>query len=185
MPLIASDGIQVIDVTEDSIRIAGEPINLFRTRVSPSRLRFRPPSRLALGFRLQPLGTASTYSRSVLGASGNLRNVGCSRKTRRNEVRAICAKTLRSGDVGRVVVRPALAPEPERAADSRETGRDRPLVRPHRLARAARDGVARLLLRDPLADLPDRPAEDGVPLVEHAHRGASLPGRRACVTQGR
>ena len=39
---------------------------------SPSRFRFRPPLRPTFGFRLRPPGGASTYSRSVLGASGNL-----------------------------------------------------------------------------------------------------------------
>src|SRR5262249_31316853 len=39
---------------------------------SPSRLRFRPPNRLTFRFRVRPLGWASTYSRPVLGASGNL-----------------------------------------------------------------------------------------------------------------
>src|SRR5262249_37798311 len=39
----------------------------------PSRSRFRPPNPLAFRFRVQPSGPASTYSRSVLGASRNLR----------------------------------------------------------------------------------------------------------------
>ena len=39
---------------------------------SPSRFRFRPPLRPTFGFRLRPPGGASTYSRSVLGARGNL-----------------------------------------------------------------------------------------------------------------
>ena len=42
------------------------------TMDSPSRWRFRPPSRLAFRFRVRPLGSASTYSRSVLGAGANL-----------------------------------------------------------------------------------------------------------------
>jgi hypothetical protein len=44
-----------------------------RTKKSPSRWRFRPPSPLAFRFRVQPPGSASTYSRSVLGARENLR----------------------------------------------------------------------------------------------------------------
>ena len=39
---------------------------------SPSRLRFRPPSRPTFRFRVQPPGLASLYSRSVLGADENL-----------------------------------------------------------------------------------------------------------------
>ena len=39
---------------------------------SPSRLRFRPPLPVNLGFRLRPSGAASAYSRSVLGARGKL-----------------------------------------------------------------------------------------------------------------
>jgi len=39
---------------------------------SPSRFRFRPPDPLTFGFRLLPPVPASTYLRSVLGASGNL-----------------------------------------------------------------------------------------------------------------
>src|SRR5437763_1130902 len=39
---------------------------------SPSRLRFRPPNRLIFRLRVRPLGWASTYSRPVLGARGNL-----------------------------------------------------------------------------------------------------------------
>ena len=39
---------------------------------SPSRLRFRPPRRLTIRFRVLPLGWASTYSRPVLGAEGNV-----------------------------------------------------------------------------------------------------------------
>jgi hypothetical protein len=39
---------------------------------SPSRLRFRPPLRPTFRFHVQPPGLASSYSRSVLGASGTL-----------------------------------------------------------------------------------------------------------------
>ncbi len=42
------------------------------TKSSPSRLRFRPPSRPTFRFRVLPPDPVSTYSRSVLGASGNL-----------------------------------------------------------------------------------------------------------------
>ena len=39
------------------------------TKVSPSRVRFRPLSRLTFRFRVQPSGRASSYSRPVLGAA--------------------------------------------------------------------------------------------------------------------
>ena len=43
---------------------------------SPSRWRFCPLSPLTFRFRVRPSGGASTYSRSVLGASRNLRTPG-------------------------------------------------------------------------------------------------------------
>ena len=51
------------------------------TMDSPSRWRFRPPNRLAFRFRVRPLGSASTYSRSVLGAGRNLLPAGAARST--------------------------------------------------------------------------------------------------------
>src|SRR5216110_1069078 len=39
---------------------------------SPSRFRFRPPSPLTFPFRVLPSEPASSYSRSVLGASSTL-----------------------------------------------------------------------------------------------------------------
>jgi hypothetical protein len=39
------------------------------TKVSPSRVRFRPLSRLTFRFRVRPSGRASSYSRPVLGAA--------------------------------------------------------------------------------------------------------------------
>ena len=42
------------------------------TKNSPSRVRFRPAPRRTFRFRVAPTGEASTYSRPVLGASGNL-----------------------------------------------------------------------------------------------------------------
>ena len=39
---------------------------------SPTRLHFRPPNQLTFRLRVRPLGSASTYLRSVVGASGNL-----------------------------------------------------------------------------------------------------------------
>ena len=52
-----------------------EPCVLYMdgTKDSPSRVRFRPLSRLTFRFRVRPPGRASSYSRPVLGAGGNLR----------------------------------------------------------------------------------------------------------------
>ena len=49
--------------------------------ISPNRFRFRPLPQPAFGFRLRLPGAASTYSRSVLGASGNLEGLGGARKS--------------------------------------------------------------------------------------------------------
>ena len=57
---------------------------------SPSRSRFRPPHPLTFGFRLQPSGGASTYSRPVLDATGTLGPPGGSCKRVRNGPRALC-----------------------------------------------------------------------------------------------
>src|SRR5262249_4041424 len=50
---------------------------------SPSRLRFRPPNRLTFRLRVRPPDSASTYSRSVLGAGGNVDGEAVALKTRR------------------------------------------------------------------------------------------------------
>src|SRR5215467_7185008 len=52
---------------------------------SPSRFRFRPPFSLTFGFRLRPSSSASSYSRSVLGARGNLGPPRASHKRSRKE----------------------------------------------------------------------------------------------------
>ncbi len=52
----------------------GRPERVRRERNSPSRRRFRPPSPVTFRFRVRPPGRVSSYSRSVLGALGNL---GC------------------------------------------------------------------------------------------------------------
>ena len=51
---------------------AAERLHETGTKSSPSRLRFRPLSRPAFRFRVPLPGRASTYSRPVLGARGNL-----------------------------------------------------------------------------------------------------------------
>src|SRR5688500_15943945 len=89
----------------------------------------------------------------------------------------VTSATRRSSANGLLVVFAATAPEPQRAADRSEPGRDRTLVRAHRVVDATRDGVARLALHHALADLPGRPAEDGISLVQHSHAGeATLRG---------
>src|SRR5215208_3729612 len=70
-----------------------------------------------------------------------------------------------------------LAPEPERAADSGEHRRDRRFVEPGVLT-ASRHSVARLLLADPLDDLPDAPTENGVTAIDNPHV-LSFPRGRA------
>ena len=63
------------------------------TKNSPSRLRFRPPNLLAFRLRVQPPGSASTYSRSVLGASGTVDPVADRCKGACHENDAICAQS--------------------------------------------------------------------------------------------
>jgi len=59
-------------------------------RGSPSRWRFCPLSPLTFRFRVRPSGGASTYSRSVLGASRNLCTQDGRVKTLRNGFGAFC-----------------------------------------------------------------------------------------------
>src|SRR5438552_7923766 len=74
--------------------IAGDPTEAGsagrRTKNSPSRWRFRPPPPGTVGFRLEPPGAASTYSRSVLGARGKLDGTRAERKAVLTAVPAIC-----------------------------------------------------------------------------------------------
>ena len=70
------------------------------------------------------------------------------------------------------------APEPHDAPERGQPGGDR-LRRPPRAVRRRR---LRLALRGDLARVPDRPAEDGVPLVQHSH-GARVPDRERAHTQ--
>src|SRR5215211_2359700 len=48
---------------------------------SPSRVRFRPPVRLTFRCRVRPPGLASSYSRPVLGAVGNVKDLSGNRKS--------------------------------------------------------------------------------------------------------
>jgi hypothetical protein len=61
-----------------------------RKRNSSSRWRFRPPRRLTFRFRVQPSGGASSYSRSVLDAGGNLGASHTARKGVENLFVALC-----------------------------------------------------------------------------------------------
>src|SRR6266404_5052820 len=67
---------------------------------SPSRLRFRPPNRLTFRFRVRPLGSASTYLRSVVGAEGNLVDAKVSVQVRPQEktrsLRGLATQALRT-----------------------------------------------------------------------------------------
>jgi len=56
-------------------------------------LRFRPPNRLTFRFRVRPLGWASTYSRPVLGASGNLDAASRGSKAGGEGKHALCAQS--------------------------------------------------------------------------------------------
>lgn len=69
---------------------------------SPSRWRFRPPDPLTVRFRVEPSSWASTYLRSVLGASGNLRDTTDLVKPALHRIAAICDDFLRplSGRLG-------------------------------------------------------------------------------------
>src|SRR5215210_9161638 len=60
--------------------------------ISPNRFRFRPLPQPAFGFRLRLPGAASTYSRSVLGAGGNLGVLDGPRKSVEIGKPAICDK---------------------------------------------------------------------------------------------
>ena len=64
---------------------------------SPSRFRFRPPSSLTLGLRLLPSRPASPYSRSVLGAGGNLGDRATHRKSPEREKSRKLGGPIRSG----------------------------------------------------------------------------------------
>src|SRR6266545_4161324 len=57
---------------------------------SPSRLRFRPPNSLTFPLRVRSPSPVSTYSRSVLGASGNLEGKRGRGKQVTDVVLAIC-----------------------------------------------------------------------------------------------
>src|SRR5215208_7871283 len=58
--------------------------------ISPNRFRFRPLPQPAFGFRLRLPGAASTYLRSVLGASRNLESLRETRKSPETGKPAIC-----------------------------------------------------------------------------------------------
>jgi hypothetical protein len=62
----------------------------FRGNNSPSRRRFRPPRWQTFRFRVRLPSGASSYSRSVLGANGNLWVMASQGKGVERKVRAIC-----------------------------------------------------------------------------------------------
>src|SRR3954451_6996270 len=57
---------------------------------SPGQFHFRPPFPLTFAFRLLPLDSVSTYSRSVPGAKGNLTVCPSGSRGRKKNVAAIC-----------------------------------------------------------------------------------------------
>src|SRR6266571_3761543 len=73
-----------------------------------------------------------------------------------------------------------LAPEPERTAESGEDRGDRGLVQ-SRVLSAPRHGCACLLLPEPLRDLPNTPAEHGVPSIDNPHSPLSFRTERTKV----
>src|SRR5438270_9306407 len=73
-----------------SVRVA----HVLDQKNSPSRLRFRPPFPGTFALRLLPSGAASTYSRSVLGARGNLERRAACDKGSRERFHAICEDFL-------------------------------------------------------------------------------------------
>jgi hypothetical protein len=153
---------------------------------SPSRLRFRPLNRLTFGFRLQSCGSVSIYLRSVLGASGNLWAAETSCKGSRDEnLRSLRGRKIRPRGTCRKERRSALvrvglaaAPEPHDSAERGQPGGDRLRRSPRAVGRHR----LRLALRGDLARVPDRPAEDGVPLVDHSHV-ARVPAREPAHTK--
>jgi hypothetical protein len=74
---------------------------------SPSRWRFCPLSPLTFRFRVQPSGGASTYSRSVLGASRNLCTRRGTVKTVRQGITALCDVSPTESDERPVCARSA------------------------------------------------------------------------------
>jgi len=73
-------------------RTTGVPMTAcgYPERSSPSRWRFCPLSPLTFRFRVRPSGGASTYSRSVLGASRNLCTHDGTVKRNRSGFGALC-----------------------------------------------------------------------------------------------
>ena len=64
-------------------------------RNSPTRWHFRPPNQLTFRLRVRPLGSASIYLRSVVGASGNLFLSAMDTRPAEFENRAVCEGVAR------------------------------------------------------------------------------------------
>src|SRR3954447_1483606 len=71
----------------------GHRNRLIGTKDSPTRFRFRPPLPVTFALRLRPPPAASSYSRPVVGARGNLGACKGARKGRRTRIDAICGKS--------------------------------------------------------------------------------------------
>jgi hypothetical protein len=113
-----------------------------RTKNSPSRGRFRPRSSRTLGFRLPFPRTASTYSRSVLGATANLKLISCVGKGPVLPIAALCGSRAGSDRL------PAWAVSPGREAQALDRAPE--LVSGH--ARVPLGGV-KVLVAEELLDL--------------------------------
>jgi hypothetical protein len=99
---------------------------LHRTKNSPSRWRFRPSSRPTFRLHVLPPDSTSTYSRSVLGASGNLSGLQrCDKREGKRKGRKL--RGARSGmsrlDITPILVRCGRLDFPARTCLNRLRGR--------------------------------------------------------------
>src|SRR5919204_524743 len=148
---------------------------------SPSRVRFRPPSPLTFGFRLVPSETASTYSRPVLGAGGNLGPRAPERKRSGTAMFGKCGRISFHGSSMELAEEPAAADQPlgvstyrlpQGAVRGHEPGvrkarrfADQPVV--CALGGGADEGhplVELLLVADPARSLAVEDEDDAVPM---------------------
>src|SRR3954453_3868806 len=91
-----------------------EPIPGLDKKSRRAGCRFRPPLRRTFGFRLEPTGEASSYSRPVLGARGTLKatppRVQGTLKTLCRKVRSFFGELLRPSPESRLEAHPSARP---------------------------------------------------------------------------